>query len=264
MSVGVHEGLAPQAATARPRGRSLAIASGKGGVGKTWFAITLAHAWARQGARVLLCDGDLGLANVDVQLGLAPGGDLGAVLSRRMTLAQAVCRHEAGFEILPGCSGAGTLASLPPAVLDELLAGLGRLGQDYDRLILDLGAGLEPGVRRMAVFADTLLVLLTNEPTSLTDAYAVLKLYAADRREGGFSGTAQAVVNQASSLAAGQRTYRALATACDTFLGAAPRFAGVVRRDDQVRAAIRRQIPLLDYAPASPAAVDVSAIAAAL
>ncbi len=245
-------------------GGLLAIASGKGGVGKTWFAITLAHAWARQGARVLLCDGDLGLANVDVQLGLSPRGELGAVLGGHMTLAQAVARHPSGFDILAGCSGAGSLAALPPQALDGLLLGLAELGRGYDRVILDLGAGLDSGVRRMAVLADTLLVLLTDEPTSLTDAYAVLKLYAADRRDGGFAGTAHVVVNQAASLSAGQRTYRALAAACGTFLGAAPALAGVVRRDEQVRAAIRRQTPLLDHAPGSPAAADVAALAAAL
>lgn len=242
----------------------VAIASGKGGVGKTWLAITLAHAWARAGARVLLCDGDLGLANVDVQLGMSAHGDIGAVLSGRMALAQAVARHPGGFEILAGCSGSGSLSTLPPAALDELLHGLAGMAGQYDRVVLDLGAGLDRGVRRMAVFADTLLVVATDEPTSLTDAYAVLKLYAADRRDGAAAGAAWVVVNQATSLAGGRRTYRALATACGTFLGAAPPLAGLVRRDEQVRAAIRRQTPLLDYAPNSPAAADVAALAVAL
>ncbi len=249
----------------RPASRRIvAIASGKGGVGKTWLSISLAHAWAREGARVLLCDGDLGLANVDVQLGTAPRGDIGAVLCGRLSLAQAVTRHPAGFDILAGCSGSGALSALPPSDLERLLDGLALAAGNYDRMVLDLGAGLDRGLRRMAVFADTLLVVATDEPTSLTDAYAVLKLYAADRRDGCSSGGACAVVNQATSHAAGQRTYRALAAACATFLGAAPRLAGVIRRDDQVRTAIRRQTPLLDHAPASPAALDVVTLAASL
>lgn len=245
-------------------GYIVAVASGKGGVGKTWLAVTLAHAWAHAGARVLLCDGDLGLANVDVQLGIAPRGDLGTVLSGRLPLDQAAVRHAAGFEILAGCSGSGALSSLPAERLETLLAGLGELTGQYHRVVLDLGAGLDRGVRRMAVFADRLLVVATDEPTSLTDAYAVLKLYAADRRAAGGTGAASVVVNQARSLAAGQRTYRALAAACANFLGAAPPLAGIVRRDEQVPAAIRRHAPLLDLAPDSAAAVDVVALAAAV
>ncbi len=245
-------------------GSIVAVASGKGGVGKTWLSITLAHAWTRQGARVLLCDGDLGLANVDVQLGIAPHGDIGAVLNGRATLAQAVARHPAGFDILAGCSGSGSLAALSPAAVDALLDGLRAAARQYDRVVLDLGAGLDRGVRRMAVCSDALLVVATDEPTSLTDAYAVLKLYIADRRTAAGAGAAWAVVNQAASLAAGQRTYRTLAAACARFLGAAPELAGVVRRDEQVRAAIRRQSSLLHHAPDCPAAVDVTALAAAL
>ncbi len=245
-------------------GPILAVASGKGGVGKTWLAITLAHTWARAGQRVLLCDGDLGLANVDVQLGLHPAGDLGTVLDGKLPLELAAARHSGGFWLLPGCSGSGALSSLAAPALGGLLHGLRRLAGGYDRVILDLGAGLDLGLRRMAVFADTLLVVVTDEPTSLTDAYAVLKLYTADRRDGGGAGTARVVVNQAGSAAEGRRTYAALSRACTAFLGAAPPLAGVVRRDPLVRAAIRRQAALLDHAPHGPAAADVEALAAAL
>jgi len=98
------------------QGRTIAIASGKGGVGKTWFAITLAHALARQGGRVLLFDADLGLANVDIQLGLTPRQDLGSVLARRATLADVALRHfEGGFDIIAGHSGSGALSAIDPA-----------------------------------------------------------------------------------------------------------------------------------------------------
>src|ERR1039458_3590524 len=99
-------------------GRIIGIASGKGGVGKTWFAITLAHALARAGRRVLLFDADLGLANVDIQLGLTPARDLGAVIAGRATLREVVLRHaEGGFDIVPGRSGSGALSGLDAAVL---------------------------------------------------------------------------------------------------------------------------------------------------
>jgi flagellar biosynthesis protein FlhG len=248
--------------SARPRRAALiAVASGKGGVGKTWFAITLAHALARAGQRVLLFDGDLGLANVDIQLGLVPGVDLSAVVSGTIPLADAARPYPpGGFDVMPGRSGSGVLAALAPPTLERMLTGLLSLGARYDVVLLDLGAGLDRGTRRLAAVADTLLVLATEEPASLTDAYAVLKLNAADR---GTPDT-RVVVNQAPSRAAGERTHATLARACQTFLGMAPRLAGVIRRDEKVREAIRRQCLLLARHPASLAGADVEAMVPAL
>lgn len=243
-------------------GRIVAVASGKGGVGKTWLAITLAHALARNGLRVLLFDGDLGLANVDVQLGLMPAGDVGDVVSGRLLLARAVLRHEGGFDILPGRSGSGSLASLDPAMLERVLVALRRATAQYDVIVADLGAGLDRAQRRMASFADTLLVVATDEPTSLTDAYAVLKLHAADTGAG--AGDARVVVNQAGTIAAGERTFATLQRACGAFLGRTPPLAGIVRRDDRVRDAIRRQTLFLTRHPTTHTAADVQAIAGRL
>ena len=238
-------------------GRIFAVASGKGGVGKTWLAITLAHALARMGERVLLFDADFGLANVDVQLGLRPARDLEWVIAGRAGLAETVLHHGGGFDILAGRSGSGALAALEPAALERVTAMLAQAREQYDVVLLDLGAGLDRAVRRLAVVADRLLVVATDEPTSLTDAYAVLKLHAAD---GG--GAAWVVVNQAASLAAGERTFATLARACSSFLGRAPGRAGVIRRDPHVADAIRRQTLLLIRHPSTAAAVDVEAIAA--
>lgn len=241
--------------------RIIAVASGKGGVGKTWFAITLAHALARQGRRVLLFDGDLGLANVDIQLGLTPEHDLGAVIAGRATLAEAALHHEdGGFDIVAGRSGSGALSALDPAALEHTLAALRQATSRYHVILLDLGAGLDRAVRRMSAWADTLLVLATEEPTSLTDAYAVLKLYAVDRA----NGDARVVVNQAATRPGGERTFATLERACATFLGQSPQLAGVIRHDDRVRDAIRRQTLLLTRHPACSAATDVEATARSL
>jgi flagellar biosynthesis protein FlhG len=249
-----------RAAVPLPAGRILGVASGKGGVGKTWLAITLSHALARAGERVLLFDGDLGLANVDIQLGLTPDLDLASVVEGRVTIADAALAHPDGFAILAGRSGSGALAQLDPAALEHLLAALRVAAGGFDRVVLDLGAGLGRAVRRMAGFADTLLVVASEEPTSLTDAYAALKLHAVDAP----GSDARVVVNQATSRASGERTYTTLARACDAFLGWTPPLAGIIRRDDRVRDAIRRQTPFLTRHPTAPAAADVEAVAASL
>ena len=169
----------------------IAIASGKGGVGKTLLSIGLAQALAQAGRRVLLVDADLGLANVDVQLGLDARHDLADVLSGRLTAVEAALPHAAGFAVLPGRSGSGALAGLNAVALGRLDSALRQAACAFDRVLLDLGAGLDPAVRRLAAASDLLLVVATEEPTSLTDAYAVLKLHRRDCP----GGVARLVVN---------------------------------------------------------------------
>jgi flagellar biosynthesis protein FlhG len=241
-------------------GRIIAIASGKGGVGKTWLAISLSQALAREGERVLLVDGDFGLANADVQLGLDPRRDLADVLTGRATVAEAAVAHAAGFDVLPGRSGSGALAALDGAGLNRLLVALEEARMGWPLVVLDLGAGLDPSVRRLAAAAETLLVVATDEPTSLTDAYAVLKLHRRDAP----GADARLVVNQAQDRASGERTWATLNRACEGFLGAGVALAGVIRRDAKVPESIRRQTPLLTRHPGCTAAQDVEALARGL
>ena len=230
-------------------------------MGKTWLAITLSHALARAGRRVLLFDADLGLANVDIQLGLVPEGDLGAVVAGRLALERVLLRHDAAASTsLPGCSGSGALAALDAPTLEAVLRALREVARGYTEWCWTSARAWSRTVRRLAAVADLLLVVATDEPTSLTDAYAVLKLHAAD----GGGADARVVVNQAASRAAGERTYATLARACAAFLGRTPPCAAIIRRDERVSDAIRHQTPLLTRHPATPAAVDVEALAAVL
>jgi flagellar biosynthesis protein FlhG len=259
MSNAVSPALRP-AAPAKAR-NIVAVASGKGGVGKTWLAITLAHALARLGRRTLLFDGDLGLANVDIQLGLMPEHDLGGVLAGRLSLAAATLPFgPGGFDIVAGRSGCGRLAGVPPERLAKLCDDLTATAAGYDHVILDLGAGLERTVRELTRLAGTCVVVTTDEPTSLTDAYAFVKIACLQDTEADI----RIVVNLANSAREGERTYGALLRACESFLKLAPPLLGVVRRDTKVREAIRSQTGLLTRFPNCAAAADVEALATRL
>jgi flagellar biosynthesis protein FlhG len=243
----------------RPAGRLIAVASGKGGVGKTWLSITLSHALGQRGRGVLLVDGDLGLANVDVQIGLTVTHDLSGLLRGQPAEALATPVPAAGFSVLAGRSGSGALAQLDAAQVETIVAGLGA-ARGVQHVVLDIGAGLDRTARRLAAAADTLLVVTTEEPTALTDAYACLKLAALDRP----GGDRRVVVNMAGSHASGVRTWLTLRKAAETFLKESPPLAGVVRRDGRVAEAIRRQVPFLTRHPASDAAADIGRLAAQL
>lgn len=250
--------LAGRPAASARRGRIVAVASGKGGVGKTFFSITLSHALARRGERVLLFDGDLGLANVDIQLGLMPHYDLGSVIAGKLSLNQASMSYEqGGFDVIAGRSGSGSLANIPLSRLQILGEDLALMAARYDRVILDLGAGVEKSVRQLARAADTILVLTSDEPTSLTDAYAFIKVTALERPNIDI----RIVINASNSTREGERTYQTLFKACQGFLKISPPLAGIVRRDARVRETIRNQTPILTRSPTSEAAIDVEAVA---
>lgn len=240
----------------------ITVASGKGGVGKTWLSTTLSHALSRQGSNVLLFDGDLGLANVDIQLGLMPEVDLGQVLSGQLELGQAITRFTdssnstVGFDVISGQSGSGALASIKTKRLEHLGADIRALSTQYDITIMDLGAGVEASVMALSTISDQIIVVITADPTSLTDAYAFIKMNKLRNENANIS----IIVNMAEDRHTGKRAFETLKKACENFLKFTPDYLGTVRRDDCVVNAIRHQKPLLARHPQSKAAEDLEQI----
>ena len=238
----------------------ITVASAKGGVGKTWFASTLCHALALKGRKTLLFDCDFGLANVDIQLGLMPQHDLGEVISNEITLEQAVYKKaDSGlnFDVISGQSGSGALASLKMERLIDLGARICNLAQDYDYTLMDLGAGVENSVMTLARASDKVIVVITADPTSLTDAYAFIKLHNMRNNDAEI----QIVVNMAEDQSEGRRAFDKIRKVCQNFLNISPKLLGIINRDKHVADAIRSQTPLLTRFPQSTAGENVIEIA---
>ena len=236
----------------------LLIASGKGGVGKTWFTITLAHALAQLDKKILIFDGDLGMANIDIQLGLTPEKDLAAVVEGRLEFKDAIIPYTPGrFDIIAGRSGAGNLASLEPVRLALIREELKRAAHTYDGLLVDLGAGIGGTVKSLSPIAGNCALVITDEPTSLTDAYAFLKV----TRRNHPTLAMHIVINQAENHQQGQSTYEGFARVCERFLAYRPKLAGIIRRDLHVKDAIRHQTATTIRFPNTNAVKDVETIA---
>lgn len=244
--------------------RLITVASGKGGVGKTWLSITLSHAMGSLGKDILLFDGDLGLANVDIQLGLMPEQDLGLFISGDRSLKDVVAPYrdsdQTGFDVIPGRSGSGALGNLNENALTRLRSGLIDMTQYYDRVVLDLAAGIDQSVTTLSTHKGTVLVVMTGDPTSLTDAYAFIKL--AYQRDPATD--IRIAVNNVKSKQVGEKAYDAIRRACEGFLKMTPPLAGIVRQDDRVVDSIRAQVPILTRHPQSEAAADVKKLAETL
>ncbi len=242
------------AAPARPlrrrRSRVIAVSGGKGGVGKSSVAVNLGLAMAATGRRVLLVDADLGLASLDVMLGLDARNSLADVVLDGLPAGQAVARIAGGLDLLPGASGVAEMTSLKPIQLDHLLAELTRLEGNYEVILVDTAAGAGGEVRAFLRAADRVVVVTTPEPTAITDAYALSKLLSRDgQRDLGV------VVNMARSEREGQKVAARLAAVARRYAGVEIAQLGAVPFDWQVAAAIRERRPVMLGRPRCAASV---------
>ena len=236
--------------------RTLAIASGKGGVGKTCLAVNLALALSDLGTRVLVVDGDLGLGKVDVLLGTVPPLDLSHYLGGQCSLQDVITVGPAGVSFLPAGSGHGDLAVLDAVRRERLLGALVGMTGRFDLVLLDLPSGIGPNTLELARLSDEVIVVATPEPTSCTDAYAVIKQLHRSR-----SAEVRIVINRARAWTDAQSTYARIARTAGTHLGAAPGFLGFVPEDPAVQQAVLDQRPFVVNAPSAPSTLRVRELA---
>ncbi|MDR1396153.1 MAG: MinD/ParA family protein [Desulfarculales bacterium] len=254
------------AAVAAPQARpvrTLCVTSGKGGVGKTNMVVNLALALTRLGRKVLIIDADLGLANVDVVLGLNPAYTIQDVLNGSKQIAEVLVRGPAGIWVLPAASGVAQLSNLAANEKMALLQALDGLPDDIDidMVIVDTAAGISDTVLYFNMAAQERLVVATGEPTSLTDAYALMKVLFAQHQERKF----YLVVNNVESPLVAKDVYRKLSTAVDHFLtGLSLDYLGYIPADPLVSKAVIRQTPFLEAFPSSEASKAVGILAKTL
>ena len=237
--------------------RVISVTSGKGGVGKSNVVSNLAIALSAQGKKVLLIDADLGLGNLDVLLGLSPAYNLNDVLNGEKSIMDILIDGPAGIKIIPAGSGVQELTSLGQHQKLKLLDELDMLEEQFDILIIDTEAGISENVTYFTVAAQEIFVVVTPEPTSITDAYALIKLLATRYSEHHF----KVLVNMAKDSEDALEVFRKLANVAGRFLDISLDYLGCVVKDEKVVEAVKRQKAVTELFPDSEAAQCFSTIA---
>jgi len=237
--------------------RTIAVTSGKGGVGKSNVAMNLAILLSAAGNRVALVDADLGLANLDLLIDVEVRGNLSHVIAGRRRLEEIIVDLPSGVQLVPGASGLAKLARLSEFERAQLVQELAALENDNDVILVDTGAGIGSDVLHFAMAADNVLAVTAPEPTAITDAYAVIKLLT----QQGYAGHVSALVNFTPSRQEARLTYQRISTVARQFLGVRVFDAGYVLLDPKVREAVRRREPFVLAYPRCPASRCMAALA---
>jgi flagellar biosynthesis protein FlhG len=227
----------------------IAVTGGKGGVGKTSVSVNLATALAAR-KRVVLLDGDLGLANADVFLGLSPRYTLAHVISGERTIDEVLIRAPQGFQVVPAASGAANLAGMGAAEHLGLVRAFSSLAAQIEVLIVDTAAGIAQGVQQFSQAAQHVLVVICDEPASLTDGYALIKVLSRHHGVSRF----RVLANRARGPGAGRELFERFERVTTRFLDVVLEFAGEVPEDEYLQRSVREQRPVCELYPASPSA----------
>jgi flagellar biosynthesis protein FlhG len=241
----------------RTRSRVIAIASGKGGVGKTNLSVSLSTVLARRGKRVTLLDADFGLANADVLAGVTPRGRIDEVISGRRPIRDILVETPGGFRLAAGASGVAKLVDAGEQTARAVVARLERLERDADLVVIDCAAGIGRPVLAMLLAADMPVVVATPEPTSITDAYGLIKATRLEAERAARVLTPQLWVNQAKDEREAQAVYEKIGAVSQRFLGAPVGLIGWTPSDPAVRDAVRKRTAVALAAPGKPAARSI-------
>lgn len=231
----------------RRRCRTIAVAGGKGGVGKTTVAVNLGMTLAMLGHDTMLLDADMGLANVDVLLGLAPSRHLGHLLDGQCALSDLILDAPHGLKVIPAGSGARRLAQLGGGEQAAVIRAFDELPQPPEFLLVDTAAGISDSVSMFAAAADDVVLVVCDEPASITDAYALVKVLSRDFGVRRF----HMVANMVRNLAEARALHQKLARVTDRFLDVMLDFMGTIPQDERLRQAIRSQRAVVDLSPDS-------------
>jgi len=235
----------------------IAVASGKGGVGKTTVSINLAMAMTMAGRRTVLLDGDLGLANVDVMLGLSHRLDLSHVVAGICKLEDILVESCHGLRVIPASSGTTRMADLKPAEQAGIIHSFSELATDIDVLVVDLAAGISSNVLTFAQAAQEVLVILCDEPASITDAYALMKVLSRERGITSF----RVLANTVRSVFEGERLFDKLSKVSGRFLDVRLSYVGAIPYDPMLRKSSQLQRAVVDAFPGSPSAIAFKKLA---
>ncbi|MBT4289912.1 MAG: MinD/ParA family protein [Deltaproteobacteria bacterium] len=236
--------------------RTLSITSGKGGVGKTNIVINLAIQLSKMGKRVFLIDADLGLANIDIMLNLTTRYTIDDVLLGKQNINDIILEGPSGFHVLPASSGISEMQELTAEQQMNMLKALSQLKTKYDYILIDTGAGIASNVLRFNAAADEIFVVTNTEPTSMTDAYALMKVMSTRYQVRKFN----LIVNQ-SNIKEAKTVYNRLVAVLNQFLPVSLNLSGCIPRDLMFPEAVKRQTPLSILAPNSTAVKMLSELA---
>lgn len=228
----------------------IAITGGKGGVGKTSIAINLAIALSRSGSKVCLFDGDISLANTNVMLGLYPAFTLEHLFSGERSIQEIVINGPEGIQIVPGASGVAQCVELDVGQQQRLVTSIRSIEKHYDYLLVDTAAGIGPTVLHFIAASQVAIVVITPEPTSLTDAFSLLKVL----KRRGYRRKVQIVVNMAANPAQAKKAYSRFSQAVDKYLGLKTEYSGSVWMDESMRTAVSTQRPVALFPKTDPSA----------
>jgi flagellar biosynthesis protein FlhG len=249
-------GLRKMTSASRPV-KVIAVASGKGGVGKTNITVNLGVALAASGKEVLLLDADLGLANIDVMLGLHPQYNLQHVLDGTKTLQDIIVNGPSGLKIIPAASGVQKMAELSPAEHAGMIQAFSELNQHIDVLLIDSAAGIADSVISFTRAAQEVIVVVCDEPASITDAYALIKLLSRQYKVDHF----HIIANMARNVQEGRELFNKIAMVCERFLEVNLDFMGIVPFDDDLRRAVKKQRAVVEFIPRSKSATAFTHLA---